>query len=107
MYALQLASGVPSALADWNNNCAGDPDKYVFFHCGNWAKTYVPDVEVATAPILGSVLGEQNTFGALAGRTPGGGPVTFARVSTDDRNGRIMAYVGRGASRTIPSRRSA
>ena len=35
------------------------------------------------------------TYGALAGRTPSG-PVTFARVSTDDRAGRIAAYVGEG-----------
>ncbi len=96
MYALQLASGVPSALVDWNNNYANDPDKCVFFHCGNWAKTYVPDVQIATAPILGSVLGEENTYGALEGRTPGGRPVTFGRVSTDDRKGRIASYVGEG-----------
>jgi L-fucose isomerase-like protein len=96
MYALQLASGVPSALVDWNNNYANDPNKCVFFHCGNWAKTYLPDVQIATAPILGTVLGEENTYGALAGRTPGGGPVTFARVSTDDRTGRIVSYVGEG-----------
>ncbi len=96
MYAMQLASGVPSALVDWNNNYGDDPNKCVFFHCGNWAKTYVPDVTIATAPILGTVLGEENTYGALAGRTPGGGPVTFSRVSTDDRNGCIRTYVGEG-----------
>jgi L-fucose isomerase-like protein len=95
MYALQLASGKPSALVDWNNNYGDDPDKCVFFHCGNWAKAFVPDVEISTAPILGTTLGEQNTWGALAGRTPSG-PVTFGRVSTDDRNGRIAAYVGEG-----------
>ena len=96
MYALQLASGVPSALVDWNNNYGDDPNKCVFFHCGNWAKTYLPDIQISTAPILGSVLGEENTYGALAGRTPGGRPVTFARVSTDDRHGRIVSYVGEG-----------
>ena len=96
MYALQLASGRPSALVDWNNNYGDDPDKCVFFHCGNWAKAFVPDATIATAPILGTMLGEQNTFGALAGRTPGGAPVTFGRVSTDDRCGRIAAYVGEG-----------
>ena len=37
MYALQLASGRPSALVDWNNNYGDDPDKCVLFHCGNWA----------------------------------------------------------------------
>jgi L-fucose isomerase-like protein len=54
------------------------------------------DVEIATAPILGSVLGEQNRYGALKGRTPGGRPVTFARVPTDDRDGRMTSYVGEG-----------
>ena len=95
MYALQLASGNPGALVDWNNNYGGDPDKCVFFHCGNWAKDFLPDIRIGTAPILGTVLGEENTVGALEGRTPAG-PVTFGRVSTDDLSGRIRAYVGEG-----------
>jgi L-fucose isomerase-like protein len=96
MYALQLASGRPSALVDWNNNYGDEPDRCVFFHCGNWAKAFLPDATIATAPILGTTLGEQRTYGAMSGRTPGGQPVTFARVSTDDRKGRISAYVGEG-----------
>ena len=95
MYALQLASGTPSALVDWNNNYGGDPEKCVFFHCGNWAKDFLPDIRIATAPILGTTLGEENTFGALEGRTLAG-PVTFGRVSTDDLSGAITAYVGEG-----------
>ena len=95
MYALQLASGSPSALVDWNNNYGGDRNKCVFFHCGNWAKSFLPDIQIGTAPILGTTLGEENTFGAVAGRTPPG-PVTFARISTDDVNGCIRAYVGEG-----------
>ncbi len=95
MYALQLASGRPSALVDWNNNYGGDRDKCVFFHCGNWAKSFLPDIEIGTAPILGTTLGEENTFGAVSGRTPSG-PVTFARVSTDDVNGCMRAYAGEG-----------
>jgi L-fucose isomerase-like protein len=95
MYALQLASGTPSALVDWNNNYAGDPDKCVFFHCGNWAKSFLPDIEISVAPILGTTLGVENTYGALAGRTPAG-PMSYARVTTDDREGRIRAYVGEG-----------
>jgi L-fucose isomerase-like protein len=95
MYALQLASQRPSALVDWNNNYGDDLDKCVFFHCGNWAKAFLPDIEIGTAPILGTTLGEQNTWGALAGRTPTG-PVTFGRISTDDRRGCIATYVGEG-----------
>ena len=95
MYALQLASGTPSALVDWNNNYGKDPNKCVLFHCGNWAKSFVPGVKIETAPILGTVLGEENTYGALSGRTPSGA-LTYARVSTDDQAGEIRAYVGEG-----------
>jgi L-fucose isomerase-like protein len=80
---------------DWNNNYGDDPNKCVFFHCGNWAKAFLPDISVRTAEILGTTLGEQNTYGAVAGRTPAG-PVTFARLSTDDGAGRIRSYVGEG-----------
>ena len=95
MYALQLASGKPSALVDWNNNYGDDPDKCVLFHCGNWAKDFLPDIEIKTADILGTIAGEENTYGAVAGRTPAG-PVTCARISTDDVYGEIRAYVAEG-----------
>ena len=95
MYALQLASGFPGALVDWNNNYGDDPDRCVFFHCGNWAKSFIPDIEIKTAPILGTTLGEQNTYGAMAGRAQAG-PATYARISTDDVYGSITAYCGEG-----------
>jgi len=80
---------------DWNNNYGTDEDKCVLFHCGNWAKSFLPDARVSTAPILGTTLGEQNTYGALEGRTPSG-PLTFGRITTDDLRGVIRAYVGEG-----------
>lgn len=96
MYALQLASGTPSALVDWNNNYGRDPDKCVLFHCGNWARSYLPDIRIGKADILGTVLGEESTYGAVAGRTPSG-PVTFGRLSTDDTSGKVRGYVGEGS----------
>jgi len=95
MYALQLASNFPGALVDWNNNYADDPDRCVLFHCGNWAKSFVPDIEIKTAPILGTTLGEENTYGAMSGRAAAGA-MTYARVSTDDTSGIIRAYTGEG-----------
>jgi len=53
MYAMQLASSSPSALVDWNNNYGTEDDKCVLFHCGNWAKSFLPDISISTAPILG------------------------------------------------------
>jgi L-fucose isomerase-like protein len=95
MYAMQLAGGTPAALVDWNNNYAGDDDKCVLFHCGNWAKSFLPDIKIANAPILGSTLGLENTYGALDGRTPAG-PLTYGRITTADTEGRIRCYVGEG-----------
>ena len=95
MYALQLASGKPSALVDWNNNYGNDPNKCVLFHCGNWAKSFFGDVKMANAEILATTLGTENTYGTVAGRTPAG-PFSYARITTDDRNGVIRAYVGDG-----------
>lgn len=95
MYAMQLASGSPSALVDWNNNYANDENKCVLFHCGNWAKSFLPDIEISTAPILGTTVGVENTYGALSGRTPAS-PLTYGRISTDDPKGIIKAYFGEG-----------
>ena len=95
MYAMQLASGSPSALVDWNNNYADDDTKCVLFHCGNWAKSFLPDIQISTAPIIGTTVGTENTFGALDGRTPAS-PLTYGRISTDDCRGVIRAYVGEG-----------
>lgn len=95
MYAMQLASSSPSALVDWNNNYGSDDDKCVLFHCGNWAKSFLPDARISTAPIIGTVVGEENTYGALDGRTPASA-LTFGRITTDDAAGTIRAYVGEG-----------
>jgi len=95
MYALTLASAAPSALVDWNNNYGDENDTCVLFHCGNWAKCFIPSGKISTAPILGSTVGVERTWGALEGRTPAG-PFTFARLTTDDTRGAIKAYVGEG-----------
>lgn len=96
MYAMQFAAGAPAGIVDWNNNYADDESKCVFFHCGNWAKSLIGgEATICSAPILGSSVGEENTYGALEGRTPEG-PMTFARLSTDDNAGTIRAYLGEG-----------
>ena len=101
MYAMQLASGSPSALVDWNNNYADDPNKCVLFHCGNWAKSFLPDIEISNAPILGTSVGVENTYGALDGRTPAN-PLTYGRISTDDPKGIIKVYIGRRRANRRP-----
>lgn len=95
MYAMQLASKSPAALVDWNNNYADDDDKCVLFHCGNWAKSFLPQAKIANAPIIGTTVGTENTYGALDGRTPAG-RLTYGRLSTADTEGKIIGYIGEG-----------
>ncbi len=95
MYALQLATGQPAALVDWNNNYAGDPNKCVLQHCGNFAKSFFSEAHMAYGDILATTLGKENTYGAINGRVPAG-PMSFARLSTDDAYGMVRAYVGDG-----------
>jgi L-fucose isomerase-like protein len=95
MYALQLASGEPSAIVDWNNNYGEDPDKAVIFHCSNLPKHFFEEAKMDFQEIIAGSVGRDNTFGTVVGRLKAG-PLTFCRVSTDDLHGRLRAYVGEG-----------
>ncbi len=96
MYAISLATQEPSALLDWNNNYADDPNKCVCTHCSNYPKSFVQNpIEISSLDILGASLGEENCFGAIKGKVAAG-PFTYFRISTDDTNGIIKGYVGEG-----------
>ncbi|AZO95816.1 L-fucose/L-arabinose isomerase family protein [Halocella sp. SP3-1] len=100
MYALQAASKLPSGIVDWNNNYQNDPDKAVIFHCGNFARDIYSCSgnecpKVNYPEILGSTLGQENTYGAIEGRIKAD-EISFARVSTDDTTGKIQVYLAEG-----------
>lgn len=95
MYILQLASGTPSAIVDWNNNFGDDPNKAVIFHCSNLPKHVFEDFKMDFQEIIAGSVGKENTFGTVVGRLKSG-PLTFCRASTDDLHGRMRAYVGEG-----------
>jgi L-fucose isomerase-like protein len=95
MYAMALASGKPSALFDWNNNYGDDPNKGVVFHCSNLPKDFFVDFKMDYQAIIAGTVGKENTYGTVAGRIKKA-PFTYCRVSTDDYNGSIRAYMGEG-----------
>lgn len=95
MYVLQLASGTPSALLDWNNNFGTDPNKAVVFHCSNLPKDVFEHQKMDFQEIIAGTVGKENTFGTIVGRMRPG-PFTYCRVSTIDEYGEIAAYVGEG-----------
>ncbi len=102
MYALTLAAAAPAALLDWNNNYGKEPDKCVCTHCGNFPKSFLgTEPEISNLDVLGTVIGSEKCFGAVKGKVAPG-PMTYFRISTDDRNGRIKGYVGAGEFTSDP-----
>ena len=104
MYALALASGQPSAIVDWNNNYGDDPNMGVIFHCSNLPGDIIVKQEAVDPndipvmdyqEIIAGTVGKENTFGTVVGRVKAS-PFTYLRVSTDDLNGKIVAYIGEG-----------
>ena len=96
MYALALAANTPSAILDWNNNFGEDRNKVVCTHCSNYPKSFFQnEIEIGTLDVLGTVLGDQDTFGAVKGKVASG-EMTYFRISTDDTKGIIKSYLGEG-----------
>lgn len=96
MYILQLASGRPSAIVDWNNNYGNDPDKTVLFHCSNFPLEILENPVMTHHVILAETVGKEKTFGAVEGKIKPG-PLTLLRLSTDDCSGKITGYVCKGS----------
>jgi L-fucose isomerase-like protein len=95
MHALQLASGTPSALLDWNNNYGDDPNKAVCFHCSNLPKHFFKEVRMDFQQIIAGTVGRENAYGTCEGIVKAS-PMSFARFSTNDQHGGIHGYVGEG-----------
>lgn len=95
MLILQAASGVPSAILDWNNNLDDEPDKAIVFHCSNLPSRFLESTTMSFQEIIAGTVGKERTYGTLFGRIKSG-PATYLRLSTDDSAGQIKAYVGEG-----------
>jgi len=95
MHILQLASGTPSAILDWNNNYGTDPDKCVLFHCSNVPRSFFKSAKMDYQEIIAGAVGKENTYGTVVGRIAPN-KATFCRTTTDDAAGVISAYVGEG-----------
>jgi L-fucose isomerase-like protein len=96
MYILALAANTPSALLDWNNTFAEDRNKVLCTHCSNFPKSFINNnIEIGSLDVLGTVLGSEDTFGAVYGKVAAG-EMTYFRISTDDTKGIIKSYLGEG-----------
>jgi len=102
MYALMLASGKAPALLDWNNNFGTDRNKCVCTHCSNYPKSFMQnELTIGSLDVLGTVLGQEDTFGAVKGAVAPG-EFTYFRISTDDPKGIVKSYLGEGTFTADP-----
>ena len=95
MYILQIASGKPSAILDWNNNYGDDPNKMVLFHCSNLPKSFFKDTRMTIHPIIGDDKPDAS-YGAIQGRIKSE-PCTLLRIETDDLYGDIKGLLVEGS----------
>jgi L-fucose isomerase-like protein len=97
MYALYLASGTPSGYLDWNNNYDDNRDMCINLHCSNFPKSFFghDDMEIENLDVLSTTIDVEKCFGACKGKVSPG-QMTFAKITTDDKNGKIKVYIGEG-----------
>jgi len=96
MYALALASENAPGFLDWNNNYGDDRDMCINTHCSNYPKSFIGKTpEISNLDVIGASVGAEKCFGAVKGQVAAG-PMTFFRMTTDDRLGEIRCYVGEG-----------
>ena len=103
MHALQLASGGPSCLADWNNLHNEDAELVNCWHCGvfpvSWAKG---KAKMGSHGMLSGDVGRENAMGVVE-FVMKDGPVTLCRATQDDA-GRFKAAIAQGAVETNTAR---
>ena len=95
MHALQLASGGPSCLADWNNLHNDDAELVNCWHCGvfppSWAKG---KPKMGCQEIIAATTGRERAMGVVE-FVMKDGPVTLCRA-TQDNAGRFKVALAEG-----------
>ena len=95
MHALQLASGGPSCLADWNNLHNDDSELVNCWHCGvfpvSWAKGRA---KMGCHEIIAGTTGRDRAMGVVE-FVMQDGPLTLCRVAQDNDGG-FKAVIAHG-----------
>ncbi|MBQ8351331.1 MAG: hypothetical protein IJY20_04730 [Clostridia bacterium] len=94
MYAMQLASGKPTACLDWNNNYGDDPNKVILFHCGSTAQKLMKETGLVTDHKMFAKGCPGCGWGANEGRIASF-PMTYSSCKTE--GGKLTFYVDEGS----------
>ncbi len=93
MYSMQLASGIPTACLDWNNNYGDDPDKVILFHCGPVAQSLMTDKGTVTDHKMFAKGCPGCGWGSNEGRIAAF-EMTYSNCKTEE--GKLTFYVDEG-----------
>jgi len=97
MHALQLASGGPAALADWNNQHFSDENLFSCWHCGVFPPSFAKSGArpcICSQSIVGASVGMENAEGTLEFEMKTG-HVTLARITeTADAEWKMLLEEG-------------
>ncbi len=93
MRAMNLASGLPTACLDWNNNYGEDENKVILFHCGPVAQTLMTGKGTVTEHKM-FIKGDPGSgWGTNEGRIKDF-KMTFSNCKTED--GKLYVYESLG-----------
>jgi L-fucose isomerase-like protein len=93
MRAMQLASGKPTAVLDWNNNYGEEENKAILFHCGPVAQTLMRAKGTVTEHKMFAKEDPGSGWGSNEGRIAAF-DMTFSNCRTED--GKLILYVSEG-----------
>lgn len=93
MRAMNLASGQPTAVLDWNNNYGEDENKVILFHCGPVAQTLMTQKGTVTEHKMFAKGDPGSGWGSNEGRIKAF-PMTFSNCQTKD--GKLIVYASEG-----------
>lgn len=93
MYSMYLASGIPTACVDWNNNYGDDENKVILFHCGPIAQSLMTDKGTVTDHKMFAKGCPGCGWGSNEGRIAAF-DMTYSNCKTED--GKLTFYVDEG-----------
>jgi len=99
MRAMNLASGSPTAVLDWNNNYGDHENKVILFHCGPVAQQLMTGKGTVTEHKMFAKNDPGSGWGSNEGRIAAF-DMTYSNCQTKD--GRLIVYVGEGRMTADP-----
>jgi len=93
---LQAGGDAPPMVHDWFASYEDDPDACICIHCSNFSKeVFTEKPSIGTQGGQARLYGDDCCYGCLKGRIRPG-EVTVCKITTDDRQGVMKAYIAEG-----------